>query len=347
MHALDESRITPVCLEVMATVLAVSRHEGRLERIQVIVPCPIRAYEALPVVGRFQLARGKEIVRFGLDGRPFGLHEELHDYGATFKTPAGNFAGPWCSEILGQKPMTPAKSDYPLPSPGQGAKGRLGDPSLHRMWDLDPDAARITAIRERAAADFAVCAGELLTVAPFPRWCVSADGSRIELVKSSDEIRIEENYVAAERSDAAVEVAVLQGGVRGEMRVRGKVLEMDPAYQFDRDEVYMARGIGRYFAEKFRVPLVDLPSDLVRAWHDVMMGMRMPRLGDRDQAMEVIASGFRLMAAIEACPALFGRAGPYPDPWWSRIRDRIVQVDGLGPNVLPEARSTLERSPHG
>lgn len=337
MRAPDEQRTRPVCLDVMATIMAVSRQDGRRERIRVVVPCPIREFETLPVVGRFQLARGKEIVRFGLDGRPFGPHEELHDYGATFRTPSGNFAGPWCTEILGQVLPRPAKSEPPLPSLAQAAKGRVGEPALAGAWDLEPDSARIAAIMERATADFAVCAGELLTAAPFPRWCVSQDGTRIELVKASDEYRVEENYVAAERRDAAEELAGIWNGGRGLASCRGKVVEMDPAYQLDRDEVFLARGVGRYFAEKFRVPVVDLPGDLVRAWHDVSAGMRMRRDSASVQAIDVIASGFRLMAAFETCPQLSGRAGPHPHPWWSRIRDRIVQVDGLGPQVLPAA----------
>lgn len=352
MRAPDEQPSGPVCLDVMATVLAVSRKDGRRERIRVVVPCPIRKFETLPVVGRFQLARKKEIVRFGLDGRPFGLHEELHDYGATFRTKAGNFAGPWCTEILGEKfpnlgeklPKS-AKLDPPLPSPSTAAKGRVDHPALARDWDLEPAAARIAAIKERAAADFAVSAGELLKAAPFPRWFVSQDGEQIDLVKASDEHRLEESYFAAERLGAAEELAVLRSGRRGHAWCRGKVVEMDPAYQLDRDEVFLARGVGQYFADRFRVPVVDLPSDLVRAWHDVSSGPRMRRDSAPVQAIDVIASGFRLMAAFEACPELSGRAGPHPDPWWCRIRDRILQVDGLGPQVLPETSGTAGWTP--
>ncbi|GJD87813.1 hypothetical protein BHAOGJBA_1318 [Methylobacterium hispanicum] len=345
MRAPDDHRPSPVCLEVMATVLAESRKDGCRERIRVIVPCPIREFEALPVVGRFLLARGKEIVRFGLDGRPFGRHEELHDYGSTFRTPAGNFAGPWCTEILGRELPKPAKSEPQLPSTAQAAKGRIGDPALAAAWNLNLDAARIAAIEERAAADFAVCAGELLTVAPFPRWSVSGDGARIELVKASDEILHEENFVAAERLCAAEEIAALRSGERGLATCRGRVVDLDVAYQTDRDEVFLARGVGQFFAERFRIRVQELPSDLVRAWHDVASGTRMRRDGDPAQAVDLIASSFRLMAAFEAHPELSGRTKPHPDPWWQRIRDRIVHVEGLGSQVVPGPLATASGSP--
>ena len=345
MHDSPEQRTRAVWLDVMATVTAVSREDGRRERIRVVVPCPIREFGTLPIVGRFQLARRKEIVRFGLDGRPFGLHEELHDYGATFRTPTGNFAGPWCTEILGEKLPRPTKSEFPLPFPALAPKGRLGDPALAGAWDLEPDAARIAAIKERAAADFAVCAGELLTAAPFPRWCVGEDGGQIDLVRVSDEHRLEENYFAAERLGAAEELAAIRNGEHGRAWCSGKVVAMDPAYQLDRDEVFLARGVGRYFADKFRVPVFDLPGDLVRAWHDVSTGLRMRCDSASVYAIDVIASGFRLMAAFEACPELSGRAGPLPDPWWCRIRERIVQVDGLGPQVLPATHGTVRWTP--
>jgi hypothetical protein len=315
-------------------LLDVRRPNGVASRSYVQVPISIPVVE-MPVVGRFRKGADLQVEYRGRDGMPFrALIDPSSQSGRTPDAVAGRIGVLLQSRFLPHLGHEHALTGEPVRNYGVPV-GRWGGLD---GFDLSAAEPHVELARRAASRSFAGCGGEIQVATPFPVWRTGPVANAVALDDRSIDSSafVINGQFGIRRLEAAIAyVEAVHGGAAP--RIHGTVESIDPEYDRVDDLAPLAAALASRITEELGSEVVDLPRDLVGAFHDVDATRRAVGVADRDRAVEVLSAIVRLRDWIDS-PGGAGAPGHGRlEREWRNCRIRLLQVEGIVPLLGPAA----------
>lgn len=319
----------------MPLTVDIRRPDGSALRCCVNLPIAIPVVE-MPVVGRFLGGADLSIEYRGRDGTPF---KALLDPLSRGGRPGPDVIAAKVGAIVQSRFMPPLKLGHALTGelvltygPPVGRWGHLDG------CDLTAATPRVELAREVVRQNLSFSGGEIHVATPFPIWRANPEANSVALDDPSilsGEFVINGQFGIRRLDAAAAYVEAVRGG--GAPDVYGAVQSIDPDYDRVDDLAPLATALASKIAEEIGSEVVELPADLVGAFHEVDATRRTGGLVERDRATEVLSAIVRLRDWIVS-PAGAGAPGHGRlEREWRKCRIRLLQVEGIVPLADPAA----------
>lgn len=324
---------TIAALEVHVPLLLDVRNPyGVASRSYVGVPMAIPATR-MPVVGRFLKGADLEIEYRGRDGTPFRtLHDPLSPQGGNPDAIAERIG-----RILQSRFMPPLGHQHSLTGkPVRNHAKTAGAWGDLDHFDLSAASPYVELARQAAWRNFASNDGVVHVATPFPVWHANPETNSVALDEPSfiasgfvangqfgiGRLRAATAYVEAFDHETAT-------------RIHGAVQSIDPDYDRVDDLATLATALASRIEEEIGVKIVDLPTELVGAFHDVDATRRGGVPIERDRARELLTGIVRLRDWIESPDGADAPGHGRLEREWRKCRMRLQRIEGIVPASVP------------
>lgn len=329
------SSTTPSIEIEIPLLVDVRRSNGTASRSQILVPISIPVVE-MPVVGCFLKGADLKVEYRGRGGTAFkALGDPLSPWGR----PHPDVVAGQLGTIVQNRFMPPLGVEHALTGETVRSYGvPIGRWGHLDGCDLTAAVPRVEFAREAALRNLTCSGGEIHVAAPFPIWSANPEANAVSLedpsIRSSGFVH--NGQFGIGRLGAATAYVEAVAG-RGPPQIYGAVQSIDPDYDRVDDLVSLAAALGPRIVEEVGSELVDLPSDLVGAFHDVDATTRAGGPGARDQAIELLTAIVRLRDWIDSPDGGLAPGHGRLEREWRKCRIRLLQIEGIAPLVDPPA----------
>lgn len=325
------SPTAPIVIDV-PLLLDVRRPNGAATRSHVRVPLPIPVVE-MPVVGRFLKGSDMPVEYRGRDGTPFrALIDPATRSGRTPDAVAGRIGVLLQSRFLPHLGHEHALTGEPVRNYGVPV-GRWGELD---GFDLSAAGPYVELARQAASRNFASSGGDIHVATPFPIWRADPVANSVALSDPSIDTSafvINCQFGIRRLEAAAAYVGAVHGGAGP--RIHGSVQSIDPEYDCVDDLAPLATALAARISEEIGSEVVELPRDLVGAFHDVDATRRIGGISERDRAVEVLGAIIRLRDWIGSRGGAGAPGHGRLEHEWLNCRVRLLQVEGIVPLADP------------
>lgn len=319
-------------------LLDIRRPNGAATRSYVRVPLQIPVVE-MPVVGLFLKGADMPVEYRGREGTPFrALIDPTSQSARTPDAVAGRIGVLLQSRFLPHLGHEHALTGEPVRNYGVPV-GRWGELD---GFDLSAAGPYVELARHAASRHFAGSGGDIHFSTPFPIWRADPVANSVVLSDpsiDSSAFVINTQFGIRRLEAAAAYVAAAHGG--GAPRIHGAVQSIDPEYDRGDDLAPLATALAARISEEIGSEIVELPRDLVGAFHDVDATRRTGGICERDRAVEVLGAIVRLRDWIDSRDGAGAPGHGRLEREWRNCRIRLLQVEDIVPLVGP-ASPTLD-----
>lgn len=332
---------------------------GKGRRVKTSVSCGVPVIAGMPVVCAASKPNGWPCTWKGRDGvsmRPF--HEIARDRaGVERPTPVvdtglgSQIKGLTEHDLLGLHSDRHALTNEVFFSASNKEAIAWTDESAWHGCDLAAAVPRVEALRRSVSNLLGIQDGILHLAQPLPSWWVDPDRSVVQLsmplgtaLKSGGYRYAASHHLiwtyAADRLDHAL---TYQRRRRpgADVELRGSIDFIDPAYAPGTNLPDVAGVVCAWLAMMMRCPVADLPSEMVRKWHEVALGSTAAWNEGPQRAAEILENAVSFARDLMAFPNAFKGRRLQSQPFWLGLLERL-EVEGIpahGPALatIPEA----------
>lgn len=332
---------------------------GNGRRVKTSVSCGVPVIAGMPIVCAARDPNGLPCTwkgRGGVSMRP--IHEIARDRAGVERPTlasgtglATQIKGLTEHDLLGLHSDRHALTDEVFFSASNKEAIAWTDESAWRGCDLSAAVPRVEALKRCVLNFLAMQDGILHLAQPLPSWCVDPDCSAVRLTVPLGSVRKSEGHrhscghhliwtYAADRLDQAL---AYQRRRRpgADIELRGSIEFIDPAYAPGTNLPDVAGVACAWLAMMMRCPVADLPSEMVRKWHEVALGSTAAWNEGPQRAAEILENAVSFGRDLMAYPNAFKGRRLQSQPFWLGLLERL-EVEGIPAHVpalatLPEA----------